>query len=71
MLDQVTKKKREVKKQALDPDHPDFDSEEEYGNEVQEYVSSSEDGEDEEAGSGQDDEEDGSELVSDDEEAGA
>lgn len=72
MLDQVTKKKKEVKKVQLDPDHPDFDSEEEYGNEVKEYVSSSEEEDDEEEGeSDQEDKEDGSELVSDDEEAGA
>jgi hypothetical protein len=31
----------------LDPDHPDFDSEEEYGNEAREYVSSGEEGEEE------------------------
>ena len=67
MLDQVTKKKKEVKKQSLDPDHPDFDSEEEYGNEVKEYVSSSEE-DDEEGEYDQEDDLDGSELVSDDEE---
>ena len=30
------------KKKKLDPDHPDFDSEEEYGNEAKDYVSSEE-----------------------------
>ena len=32
-----------MQKKYLSPDHPDFDSEEEYGNEAKEYVSSDED----------------------------
>lgn len=45
-VNQAQKKKQKHKsKKKLDPDHPDFDSEEEYDNEVKEYVSSDEDDE--------------------------
>lgn len=56
--------KAEKKKKRLDPDHPDFDSEEEYGREGNDNSSEESDQDEEEGESEMDDDE----LVSDDDE---